>query len=77
MLHFYFLNWLLGFCGVIMNFCRAFESEFSFFFWFLCIWSKKKKFNVKDRVCLMSLKMLGFMSYIVGVIVCLLFFFRH
>lgn len=34
---FFFLNWLLGYCGVIMNFCRAFESEFSFFFWFLCI----------------------------------------
>lgn len=50
--------------------------NFLFSFGF-CVSEVKKKFNVKDRLFLMSLKMLGFMSYIVGVIVCLLFFFRH
>lgn len=51
--------------------------NFLFSFGFCVSEVKKRKFNVKDRVCLMSLKMLGFMSYTVGVIVCLLFFFRH
>ena len=50
---------------------------FLFFSFGFCVSEVKKKFNVKDRLFLMSLKMLGFMSYIVGVIVCLLFFFRH